>query len=231
MKIVCTVFFFCLLVHVGQDTWTTVWMVHQQSCHNHCHYVWCKSKRHLCSCPSWMHKLNIFNSGFALICISDTEHSLTVYTLFCSHFKSTKQSLTVTFTKRFSIFIWKNPNLLKSCILVFFVKSTMLRKPFIFFNYLNWNKLSIVEQSFYKSKICMFTVWNQPKIAKNSIYSNQNTVTTAHWNVSVLFLWCLDTDLKRDRRNLCNKNMIVKGKSPVRTTGENLITGSRTPSQ
>lgn len=90
MEIDCTKFFFfyySLLVHVVARTdenfmdGTPI-----LKSHNCCCSPRCKKKKKekafsavvVCCCPSWMHKLNICNSGFAFICTSDIEHILMV---------------------------------------------------------------------------------------------------------------------------------------------------------
>lgn len=118
MKIDCTefVFFFilCLCMLPGQAK--TLWMVHQYLCHTTVAVqpgVKKKKKRKSISAavcrPSWMHKLNICNSGFALICTPDIEHILTVYYFeFFSCLLFPLESV-----------ILRNPNLKFWCIQVF----------------------------------------------------------------------------------------------------------------
>ena len=87
MKIDCTVFFllffYSLLVHVVARTGENFMDgTHQHSCHTAVQPGVKKREKGISAvvcCPSWMHRLNICNSGFALICTADIQHLMVKY--------------------------------------------------------------------------------------------------------------------------------------------------------
>lgn len=81
MKIDCIKFFFYLCLCMLLPEQTNVKDGTPTLNHNCCCSPWCKKEKDFCShlLPIMMHKLNICNSGFALIFTPDFEHSMQVF--------------------------------------------------------------------------------------------------------------------------------------------------------